>query len=91
LEDRHSPFADKYLLLLSALGGAWGGVRGLWHSRVPFEALGIHVFSQMMCLPHAHTAVDVHGHLKEDSAHQLRSPLSAFAGHVMKRAALQAA
>jgi NAD(P)H-dependent FMN reductase len=86
-----SPFADKYLLLLSASGGGWGGVRGLWHSRVPFEALGVHVFPQMMCLPHAHTAVDVHGHLKEDSAHQLRNLLSAFAGHVVKRAALQAA
>ena len=86
-----SPFADKHLLLLSASGGGWGGVRGLWHSRVPFEALSVHVFPQMMCLPHAHTAFDVHGHLKESSAHQLRKLLSAFAGHVVKRAALQAA
>jgi hypothetical protein len=30
----------------------------------------------------------VHGHPKEDSAHQLRSLLSAFAGHVVERAAL---
>jgi hypothetical protein len=54
---KHSPFADKYLLLLKCLGQRRG-----WRARAV-----------------------------EDSAHQLRNLLSAFAGHVVKRAALRAA
>ena len=38
----------KHVLLCAASSGAFGGIRGLWHSRVPFEALGCHVFPDMV-------------------------------------------
>ena len=44
------PLADKHLLLLSTSPGKFGGVRGAWHTRVPFEMLGVHVFPDMFSL-----------------------------------------
>jgi len=85
------PLAGKHLLLLGASPGGWGGVRGLCHSRVPFEALGVHVFPQMMSLPGAASAFDEHGRLNEANAHQLVTILTAFAGHAGSRVARQAA
>ena len=58
------PLADKHLLLLSASPGALGGVRGLWHTRVPLEALGVHVFPRVFWLPNAYEAFDEHAKLK---------------------------
>jgi NAD(P)H-dependent FMN reductase len=60
------PLKDKHLLLLSASPGALGGIRSLWHSRQPFEALGVHVFPDMMGLPNAHNAFDAQGHLHDE-------------------------
>jgi chromate reductase len=85
------PLAGKHLLLLSASPGAWGGVRGLWHSRVPFEALGVHVFPGMMSLPGAGSAFDAAGRLSDDRGKQLQTLLSAFAGHASARIELRAA
>jgi chromate reductase, NAD(P)H dehydrogenase (quinone) len=85
------PLAGKHLLLLAASPGGWGGIRGLWHSRVPFEALGVHVFPQMMSLPGAGSAFDEAGRLTEASAHQLVNILTAFTGHAGDRIARQAA
>ncbi len=85
------PFGGKHLLLLSASPGRWGGIRGLWHSRVPFEALGVHVFPEMMSLAGAGSAFDEAGHIVAERAQQLQNLLSAFAGHVTARIALQAA
>jgi NAD(P)H-dependent FMN reductase len=61
---------DKQLLLLAASPGALGGVRSLWHTRVPFEVLGVHVFPTMMGLPHAYDAFDNQGRLKEEKTRQ---------------------
>lgn len=47
------PLAEKHLLLLSASPGKFGGVRGIWHTRIPFEVLGVYVFPQMFCLEFA--------------------------------------
>jgi NAD(P)H-dependent FMN reductase len=85
------PLAGKHLLLLSASPGGWGGIRGLWHSRVPFEDLGVHVFPQMMSLPAAGSAFDQAGRLSGDRAQQLQSLLNAFAGYTAARVELQAA
>lgn len=85
------PLAGKHLLLLSASPGRWGGIRGLWHSRVPFEALGVHVFPEMMSLPNAGSAFDEAGHIGADRAQQLQGLLNAFTDHVTARIVLQAA
>jgi len=85
------PLRDKHLLLLSASPGPWGGVRGLWHSRVPFEALGVHVFPQMTSVPMAHTAFDAHERLTGDRAAQLETLLRAFVPHAIGAAARRAA
>jgi NAD(P)H-dependent FMN reductase len=85
------PLAGKHLLLLSASPGGWGGIRGLWHSRVPFEALGVHVFPQMMSLPGAGSVFDEDGRLSGDRVQQLQNLLTAFTGHAAARAELEAA
>ncbi len=85
------PLKGKHLLLLSASPGGCGGVRGLWHSRVPFEALGVHVFPEMMSLPNAGLAFDEAGHLSGDRAQQLLNLVGAFAGHAGARVTLKAA
>jgi NAD(P)H-dependent FMN reductase len=76
---------------VSASPGGWGGIRGLWHSRVPFEALGVHVFPEMMSLPNAGSAFDEIGHLRSDRAQQLHNLVGVFAGHASARIALRAA
>lgn len=53
-----NPLKGKKVLLLSASPGALGGVRGLWHTRVPFEALGCFVYPEMFGLPKAHEALN---------------------------------
>lgn len=85
------PLAGRHLLLLSASPGGWGGIRGLWHSRVPFEALGVHVFPGMMSLPGAASAFDEAGHLSGERGQQLRTLLSAFTTHAAARLQLEAA
>jgi chromate reductase, NAD(P)H dehydrogenase (quinone) len=85
------PIGGKHLLLLSASPGGWGGVRGQWHSRVPLEAIGAHVFPQMMSLPSAGSAFDGAGRLTGAPAQQLQNLLRAFTGHVAARVELEAA
>jgi chromate reductase, NAD(P)H dehydrogenase (quinone) len=85
------PLAGKHVLLLATSPGGWGGIRGLWHSRVPFEALGAHVFPQMMSLPAAGSAFDEQGRLADTSTQQLQTLLGAFIGHVGSRVGLRAA
>ncbi|AGH96090.1 NADPH-dependent FMN reductase [Pseudobdellovibrio exovorus] len=46
--------SGKHVLLLAASPGALGGVRGLWHGRVPLEVLGCHVYPEMFGLSKAH-------------------------------------
>jgi NAD(P)H-dependent FMN reductase len=77
--------AGKHVLLLAASPGAMGGIRALWHSRQPFEVLGVHVFPGMMGLPNAYNAFDEQGKLKEEkTAQQLKATLEQFIAHVKK-------
>lgn len=77
------PLRGKHLLLLSASPGNWGGVRGLWHTRVPFEALGVHVFPQMMSIAAAHTAFDAGGRITGEKAAQFGNLLRSFCDHAV--------
>lgn len=75
----------KHLLLLAASPGALGGVRSLWHTRQPFEVLGVHVFPTMQGLPNAYEAFDTQGRLKEDKPLQnLRKLIGQFLEHAGK-------
>ena len=58
--------SGKHILLCAASPGALGGVRGLWHSRVPFEALGCHVYPDMMGFSKAHEAFNGEYNLKDE-------------------------
>lgn len=81
--DKPMALGGKHLLLLAASPGALGGVRSLWHSRVPFEVLGMHVFPGMMGLPGAYAAFDESGRLKEDKPReQLKSLLEQYIKHI---------
>lgn len=74
-----NPFEDKPLLLLSASPGALGGVRGLWHTRVPFEAMGTFVHPEMFGLPKAHQAFTPEGALVDPkTASRLEALISEF-------------
>lgn len=50
------PWDGKPVLLLGASPGGFGAVRGLWHTRVPFEAMGAFVYPEMMGIARAHQA-----------------------------------
>lgn len=81
--DKPMSLAGKHLLLLAASPGALGGVRGLWHSRVPFEALGVHVFPGMMGLPSAAAAFNAEGKLAEEkTATQLKALVTQYLAHI---------
>jgi NAD(P)H-dependent FMN reductase len=78
-----SPLTGKFLLLLSASPSGTGGVAGLWHTRVPFEALGVHVFPHMVAVPRAQNAFSTDGQLTDPKSEQkLREVVGAFVRHV---------
>jgi chromate reductase, NAD(P)H dehydrogenase (quinone) len=79
------PLAGKHLLLLSASPSGSGGVQGLWHTRVPFEALGVHVFPQMVAIPRATDVFDQNDRLVESkAADKLRRVLQSFVEHAVR-------
>jgi len=59
------PWRGKPGLLMSASLSLVGGNRGLWHLRVPLEALGAHVYPDMFSLAQSHEAFDEAGELVE--------------------------
>lgn len=54
--DDSDPLSEKPVLLIGASPGALGAVRGLWHTRQPFEAQGARVYPEMFGLARAHQA-----------------------------------
>jgi NAD(P)H-dependent FMN reductase len=74
-----NPFDGKPVLLLGASPGSFGGVRGLWHTRVPLEAMGALVFSEMFGLSRAHQAFDEKDELKDPAMRaRLDETIAAF-------------
>jgi chromate reductase, NAD(P)H dehydrogenase (quinone) len=77
------PLGGKFLLLLSASPSGSGGVQGLWHTRVPFESLGVHVYPVMVAVPRAQDAFDETGRLIDaKAAAKLSDALRKFVQHV---------
>lgn len=77
------PWAGKHILLMGASPGALGAIRGLWHTRQPFDALGCYVYPEMSGLPKADQAFDEKGQLKEEASRErLAKLLDAFSKHV---------
>lgn len=76
------PWSAKQALLLSASPGGLGGIRGLAHSRVPLESLGVFVYPEMFGLSQAHQAFDEGGRLKDPStSERLNKLLKKFTNH----------
>ena len=81
--DKPVSLEGKHVLLIAASPGAMGGVRGLWHTRVPFEAMGVHVFPGMMGLSGAYTAFGEDGKLKEEKPlQQLKKLVEQYVSHI---------
>lgn len=75
--------SGKHVLLLGASPGALGAVRGLWHTRQPFEALGVHVYPAMQGLPQADKAFDDKGRLTDEKTlAALKKLIGQFTGHI---------
>ena len=76
-----NPFIRKPLLLLGATPGSLAATRGLWHTRVPFEALGCFVYSEMFGLAKADEAFDGSGKLIDPkNAQRLSQIVQGFIG-----------
>jgi chromate reductase len=83
---RPHPLVAKPVLLTGASPGALGAIRGLWHTRVPFEALGALVYPEMFGLSAANEAFDEEGLLKDarksDQVNKLLDNFLGFAASV---------
>ncbi|WP_373047547.1 NADPH-dependent FMN reductase [Vulgatibacter sp.] len=62
---RPMPWRGKSVYLLAASPSPMGGIRGLWQTRVPFEACGALVFPDMFALAHADKAFDAQGRIAD--------------------------
>jgi chromate reductase len=67
---RPVPLTGKSALLLTASPGPYGGARSALATRVPLEALGVHVYPGSYSLVHAAAALDEQGKLKDPAAQE---------------------
>lgn len=64
------PWTNQVILLMSASPALAGGVRGLWHTRVPLEGCGAIVYPNMFSLAGAYSAFKEDGTLQDASLMQ---------------------
>ncbi|MBL7716875.1 MAG: NAD(P)H-dependent oxidoreductase [Bdellovibrionales bacterium] len=80
----NNPFDGRPLLLMGASPGALGAVRGLWHTRVPFEAMGSLVYPELFGLPRAHQAFADIGFADAKTESRLKELLQDFSKFALK-------
>lgn len=79
------PLGGKHVLLLGASPGPLSAVRGMTHSRVAFDSVGMHVYPMLLGLGMAGEAFDEHGRLKDEKkAGMLKDTVEKFLKHVAK-------
>jgi chromate reductase, NAD(P)H dehydrogenase (quinone) len=84
-EKAGNPWPGKHIFLMGASPGFQGAIRGLVHTRVPFEKLGCFVYPEMSALPKAHEAFNEDGSLKDKaSLERLAKLLDAFYEHIKR-------
>ncbi len=72
------PWTGKPILLMAASEGALGGIRGVYHSRVPFDNLGAYVFGQYFTVPKVHNLLDEKGALDGETKERMKKLLEKF-------------
>lgn len=81
------PLKGKHVLLLAASPGAMGGIRALWHTRVPFEVLGCHVYPEVTAIGKANEILNNdHGFKDEKTKENVERVLKEFSSFVSKNA-----
>lgn len=76
---RPMPWRGRCVYLMSASPSPMGGIRGLWHTRVPLEGCGALVFPDMFALAHADKAFDDAGALRDAALDErLRKEMHGF-------------
>ena len=80
---RPQPFKGKNILVMSASPAMAGGVRGLWHLRVPLEGLGSFVYPEMFSLAVSSDSFDQEGNLRDKKLmSNLENNIKVFLGHI---------
>lgn len=81
--DKTNPLQSKQVMLTSASPGYYAGVRGLWHTKVPFDKLESQVYPEFFSLSAAHQAFMPDNQMKDEKMKaQLEKILSHFLEHV---------
>lgn len=81
--DKSNPFQRKLVMLTSASPGYYGGVRGLWHTKVPFDKMEAQIYPEFFSLASAHQAFTPEGTWKDEKMKiQLEKILGNFIQHV---------
>lgn len=80
------PLKGKHVLLLAATPGGMSGIRTLWHSRVPLEVLGCHVYPEMVGIGKANEILTADNQIKDEKIKaNLERVLNEFISHVDKK------
>ena len=81
--DKANIFQRKQVMLTSASPGYYAGVRGLWHTKVPFDKLEAQVYPEFFSLAAAHQAFTTENQLKDERMKsQLEKILAHFLEHI---------
>jgi chromate reductase, NAD(P)H dehydrogenase (quinone) len=72
------PWASKPVLLMAASEGALGGIRGVYHSRVPLDNLGAFVFGQYLTIGKVVSHLNDEGQLDPETRERMKKLFEKF-------------